>query len=96
MPSLADLDNAFQMLWVHPEQLPTLLEKWQELVSETLSQTEPDPEFLAEFERYMIKWETVLAENRQLLQEHQKSLKSKLGKGQPKVSAQKIQEKFKR
>lgn len=96
MPILADLDRAFDDLWLHTEQLPVLLEEWQKLVSEALQTQDVDESFLNEFEAYMDRWEKVLRENRALIHQHQESLKEKLKKGEPSVSEKELQKKFRK
>lgn len=83
MLTLKDLDQAFDNLWLNTQHLPSLLEKWQEMVSEYLSKLEPTAKNLNEFEERMEYWQTVLEENRTLLYEFQKSLKSEIVSGKP-------------
>ena len=81
--TLNDLDQAFEELWLHTEQLPTLLEHWQEMVSAYLREVEPTEQTLAEFEAKMDHWQRVLEENRDLLQAYQVTLKDKIATGEP-------------
>ncbi|MFQ3280870.1 hypothetical protein [Reinekea sp.] len=83
MPTLKQLDTAFNDLWLHTEQLPTLLEKWQELVSEHLAELGDNKKELDAFEERMNFWQKVLEENRTLIQAHQSTLKETIKTGEP-------------
>ncbi|MDN3649231.1 hypothetical protein QWZ13_09935 [Reinekea marina] len=83
MPTLKQLDTAFNDLWLNTEQLPTLLDKWQEMVSEHLSTLGDNKEDLDAFEERMIFWHAVLEENRSLIQAHQATLKETIKTGEP-------------
>jgi hypothetical protein len=83
MPTLKELDQAFNDLWMHTEQLPTLLDKWQELVSEQLATLGEDKADLDAFESKMRIWQNTLEENRALLIAHQANLKRQISTGEP-------------
>lgn len=80
--TLKDLDQAFADLWIHTDMLPTLLEKWQELVAEYMASVEPSQQILIELEQRINHWEMVLEENRTLLEMHQLALKKDIKTGE--------------
>jgi hypothetical protein len=84
--TLTDLDKAFDDLWLHTEQLPALLEKWQEMVSEYIAGVEPTEVILRNLEERMDFWQKVLEENRNLFEAHQDSLKDSIKTGEPDVN----------
>lgn len=92
--TLADLDKAFIDLWKHPNQLPALLEKWQEMVSEYLAGVEQTDAFVKEYETYLHRWQLILAKNRELIAKEQDGLKSQLKTGEMKVDPNVIERKF--
>ncbi|EAR09452.1 hypothetical protein [Reinekea blandensis] len=79
--TLKDLDQAFHQIWRNTAQMPALLDKWQQLVRDFLAKQTDDDSQIREFESYMSHWQSVLEENRALLEKHQKSLKSELETG---------------
>ncbi len=79
--TLKDLEEAFKQLWLNTSQLPTLLDKWQEMVSQYLKEIEPSESELELIEKQMDHWNQVLVENRMLIEEHQKTLKQEIGSG---------------
>jgi hypothetical protein len=83
MLTLEELDQSFDQLWLNTAQLPALLTKWQELVSEYLAELEPSAQKLIAFEEKMSRWQTILEENRSLLEGYQQTLKNEIVEGQP-------------
>ncbi|MEJ2044565.1 MAG: hypothetical protein P8X74_09625 [Reinekea sp.] len=92
--TLDDLDKAFIDLWMHPNQLPALLDKWQEMVSEYLAEIEQTEAFVKEYETYLHRWQLILAKNRELMAQEQNGLKSQLKTGEMKVDPTVIARKF--
>jgi DNA repair ATPase RecN len=93
--TLREIDQAFKEIWLHSELLPTFLEKWQEMVSEYLSEIEPNESNLTEFEQRMDHWQSVLEENRTLIEAHQASLKEAIKSGEPNAKKSEQSKKYK-
>lgn len=92
--TLAQLDQAFNDIWLHPDQLLPLLEKWQELVAASLVEASATREFIADFDACFKRWEHTLQKNRDLLQHQQADLKALLKQGELKHSPAEIKKKF--
>lgn len=95
MHSLSSLDAEFDDLWFHTEQLPKLLETWQEKVGEYLQQIQNDKEKLDELSPYIDRWQQVMRENRSLFEAHQATLKPQIKQGEPNDLHEKKSKKYK-
>jgi hypothetical protein len=59
--TLNDLDVAFNNLWQHQNQFPTLLETWREMVFEYLETIHPETPNKSEVAEKIQYWECVLS-----------------------------------
>lgn len=95
MHTLESLDKEFDELWFHTEQLPLLLEKWQERVSEYMQLIQSEKEKLDELEPLIARWQQVMQENRTLFEAHQATLKPQIKQGEPNDLLEKKTKKYK-
>jgi hypothetical protein len=58
--TLSDLDQAFDNLWEHQNQLPELLEVWQGMVLEFLDTVHPETPNKSEVAERVYYWEAVI------------------------------------
>lgn len=79
---LEELNQAFDNIWLNTNQLPMLLESWQEMVAEYMQTLAANEDEIAALKIAMDRWQKTLYENRSIIQAYQEKLKPQILRGE--------------